>query len=261
MRLSVITVSFNVASEVDRTIDSIVAQTYRDIEWVVVDGGSRDGTLERFRAASRAPDILVSEPDRGIADAMNKGVGLATGDAVLFMNAGDSFTAPDSASRLIAGWDWRRFPWAYGDARMRAEDGRPLFRRSEPDTAFASLLGRRCGVPHAAAVALRSLFADLGPFDGAYRLSFDYEFWVRCFAKGALPQHVPVEVADFYLGGASSDIVRREREWRRARAVNGLANPWHVEFRLAMITRCKAVLAPSVRRWRWAYRAKEMLGW
>lgn len=261
MRVSVITVAYNAAAEVERTIASIVAQTYPAMEWVVVDGGSRDGTAEMFAAASRRPDLLVSEKDQGIADAMNKGVRMATGKAVLFMNAGDAFAHPDSLADLIAGWDCERCPWAYGDAWMHAEDGSRLYLRSEPDPGFAALLASRCGVQHAASVVLRQLFVDLGPFDGRYRLTFDYEFWVRCFARGLLPQHVPSEVARFYLGGASSDIVRRDSEWRRARAANGMLNPWHREWRLAAITRMKSALSPVAKRWKPAYRIKEALRW
>lgn len=261
MKISLVTVSLNPGDELLRTVDSILAQDCAGLEWVVVDGGSRDGTQERLRGLARAPDILVSEPDRGIADAMNKGVRLTTGEAVVFMNAGDAFAEPASLSRLVAGWDRARHPWAFGDTWVHAADGRPLYLRAAPETAFRPLLGRRCGVQHAAAIAERALFERLGPFDEGFRLAFDYEFWVRCFARGALPQHVPGAVSRFYLGGVSGNIARRDGEWRRARARHGLLNPWWSEAWMAALSRAKHVTAPVLRRCRWAYRAKEALGW
>lgn len=260
-RISVITVALNPGDSLLRTIASILTQDLPGLEWVVVDGGSRDGTLERLRGLARGPDILVSEPDHGIADAMNKGVRLATGAAVVFMNAGDAFAEPASLSRLVAGWDRQRHPWAFGDSWVHAADGRELYLRSAPDTGFRQLLGRRCGVQHAAAIVERTLFDRLGPFDAAFRLTFDYEFWVRCFAHDALPQHVPGAVSRFYLGGVSGSIARRDGEWRQARARHGRLNPWPIETWLALVSWAKNLTAPLLRRCRWAYRAKEALGW
>lgn len=259
--VSVVTVALNPGATLDRTCTSVSAQTWPHLEWVVIDGASTDGTPERLRNLPRPPDILVSEPDRGIADAMNKGIARCTGDAVLFMNAGDAFAEPESLTRLVAGWDRSRHAWAFGDAWMHAEDGRPLYLRQAQDTTFARLLGRHCGIQHAAAIVTRTLFDQLGPFDGAFRLAFDYEFWVRCYAHQRLPQHVPVPVSRFYLGGASADRARRDDEWRRARARHGLLNPWPVERWLDVVSRMKRVTAPLLRRCRWAYRAKEALGW
>lgn len=261
MKVSVVTVALNPGDSLLRTIDSILAQDLPGLQWVVIDGGSRDGTLERLRGLARQPDILISEPDRGIADAMNKGVRLATGEAVVFMNAGDTFAEPASLSRLVAGWDRTRHPWAFGDSWVHGAEGQALYLRSATDTGFRQLLGRRCGVQHAAAIVERSLFDRLGPFTAEFRLTFDYEFWVRCFAKGALPQHVPGAVSRFHLGGVSGNIARRDGEWRRARALHGLSNPWPLEAWLALVSRTKHLSAPLLRRCTWAYRAKEALGW
>lgn len=258
---TVVTVCRNVRNEVQRTIDSIQAQSGISFEWVVVDGASTDGTPDAFRSPGRTPDILVSEPDGGIADAMNKGIGLAHGNAILFMNAGDAFASPNALASLVSGWDRTRHAWAYGDSWIHAADGRQLYLRREANSSFRPLLSRRCGVQHAASIVDKSLFARLGPFDTSYLLTFDYEFWVRCFAAGFSPQHVPTIVSRFHLGGASGNVMHRDMEWRRARKRYGLANACVVEAWLLAITAAKAIAGPIVHRFRWAYRAKEALGW
>lgn len=259
--LSIITVCLNPGKELTRTVDSILAQDMPGIHWVVIDGGSRDGSVERLLALPRPPDLLLSEPDHGIADAMNKGVRLAKGRSVVFMNAGDAFAEPCSLSRLCTGWDTTRHDWAFGDAWIHDSDGRQLYLRRESSTSFRDLLGRRCGVQHAAAIVRRTLFGELGPFNDSFRLTFDYEFWTRCFAAGRTPQYVPGAVSRFYLGGVSGDIARRDREWRQARRMHGLENRWIIETQLALISKAKHLLAPLVRHCRWAYRLKESLRW
>lgn len=259
--VSVVSVCLNPGDEIDRTVASILSQDHPRIQWIVIDGGSRDGTIERLTALPRVPDILISEPDRGIADAMNKGIAQATGHSVLFMNAGDAFAGPSSLSGLVAGWNPSVHPWAYGDAWIHARDGRPLYLRAGSNTAFRPLLGRRCGVQHASAIVRRSLFDELGTFDGSFKLTFDYEFWVRCFAKGCTPQYVPGPVSRFYLGGVSGNIAHRDREWREARTRHGLSNPWLVETWLTGVSQLKHLTSPLLRRCRWAYRVKEALGW
>ena len=100
-KVTVVTVVFNGARDIARTIESALAQRYPHIEYVVIDGGSRDGTQDIVRRYSRV-DVFVSEPDRGVYDAMNKAVARASGDYLLFMNCGDVFEGPDALSKAMA---------------------------------------------------------------------------------------------------------------------------------------------------------------
>jgi glycosyltransferase involved in cell wall biosynthesis len=261
MNISVITVCLNPGRDIDRTIQSIVTQSHLALQWIVIDGGSTDGTVELLKSLSRPPDRLTSERDNGIAEAMNKGIAQACGDAVVFMNAGDAFAEPSSLARLVSGWDATSHPWAFGDAWVHAQDGQELYARTASDTSFRALLSRHCGIQHASAIVLRRLFEEIGLFSGDYRLAFDYEFWVRCFAQGKIPQHVPGAVSRFYLGGVSGNIAKRDKEWQLARARHGLSNSWPLETWLTTVSRAKHITAPLLRRCRWAYRVKEALGW
>lgn len=100
-RVSIITVTYNAESLLERTLQSVLSQRYADKEIVVVDGQSSDGTVAVIKRHAAAIQSWVSEPDKGIYDAMNKGVRMATGDWILFMNAGDTFASDDVLQRLF----------------------------------------------------------------------------------------------------------------------------------------------------------------
>ena len=104
IRISIVTITYNAARTLQRTLDSVLSQTYPHIEHLIIDGASKDDTLriaEQYQAASRHEVIIQSEPDRGLYDAMNKGLQKATGDYIVFLNAGDSLYAPDTIQTVV----------------------------------------------------------------------------------------------------------------------------------------------------------------
>jgi glycosyltransferase involved in cell wall biosynthesis len=255
MSLSVITICRNPGRAIERTCAALAEQT-QPCEWVVIDGASTDGTPERLRALPRPPDVLVSEPDQGIADAFNKGLARASGEAVLFLNAGDALVGPQALSDLAAAWDRGRHAWITAGAEVRREDGGLLYTRLPPADP-RRLLRPVCRIVHPATLCDTALLRAAGGFDATFRNSMDYELWLRLYARGQLPQISPVVVARFFVGGASSDLRRRLAEDRRARARHGLANGRLAEVRQGLIAGLKSI-AP---RGGWAYRVKERLGW
>ena len=114
-RVSIITVTYNAESLLERTLQSVLSQRYADKEIVVVDGQSSDGTVAVIKRHAAAIQSWVSEPDKGIYDAMNKGVRMATGDWILFMNAGDTFASDDVLQRLFDAVDPAQADVIYGD--------------------------------------------------------------------------------------------------------------------------------------------------
>lgn len=104
MKVSIVTITFNAARTLQRTLDSVVCQTYADIEHLIIDGASKDDTLAialQYQEQSRHEVVIQSEPDRGLYDAMNKGLQKATGDYLVFLNAGDSLYAPDTIETVV----------------------------------------------------------------------------------------------------------------------------------------------------------------
>lgn len=104
--LTIITVCFNIKDEIERTCQSIVNQTWQNFEWIVIDGGSTDGTVDILKKYSDRINILVSEPDKGIYNAMNKGIKLSHGEWLNFMNGGDRFTSNDVLKEVFSGKEY-----------------------------------------------------------------------------------------------------------------------------------------------------------
>lgn len=254
--VSIVTINRNTGSTIKRTIASVIEQQH-PFEWVVVDGASSDNSLDELRRYVRSGDHLISEPDLGIADAMNKGLRLASGTAVVFLNAGDAFSGPNALSTLVNVWNRNRFRWVTAGGEVRREDESLLYRRSPPAGGPRALLSTECRIWHAATLCETALLRDVGGFDVSYRSSMDYELWLRLCARGFAPQICEAVVARFYVGGTSANPLRRLVEDRRARAAHGWANPWWVEARLGLVARLKSM----VPRPAWAYRLKERLGW
>lgn len=216
---SVVTVCRNAAAEIGRTLDSVAAQTCRDFEYLVIDGASTDGTAEivrRWAGEGGTRFRLVSEPDRGIYDAMNKGLALANGELVVFLNAGDAFADADTLAAVETAYRRHRRPDVlYGDVWLEHPDGRRELR------AYPDLSGRflwRNTVVHQTIFARRDLFARTGPFDVRYRYCADFDWLLAAWVGGARCVRLGVPTAVFGTGGLTGrayvmherfDILRR----------------------------------------------------
>lgn len=201
-QFSIITITFNGASYLRETIESVLAQDFADFEYLLVDGGSTDGTLDIVRkyAARDARIRWVSEPDGGIADAMNKGVRLATGDIVAHLHSDDTYLP--GALRRVADAFARHARWLTGCLRHVNERGELLYdTRLKSDYSLESLL-RRNLIGHPATFIRRELFAEVGGFDNTLRYAMDYDLWLRIALRyPVLP--LPSLLATFRVHAAS----------------------------------------------------------
>jgi glycosyltransferase involved in cell wall biosynthesis len=210
--VSVVTVCRNAAETVEACVASVLGQAWPAIDYVVVDGASTDGTLailERHRAGIAT---LLSEPDRGIYDAMNKGLARATGEFVLFLNADDRFAGPGAVADAMAAI--ARAPRAdvyYGSLELRHGEDRMRHDPVPPDRAAEDLvLG--C-LPHQATFARRAVFDRTGPFDLRWRRHADYDWWLKVLADPTLRvERIGTLVASYAMGGASADLVKGQPE-------------------------------------------------
>lgn len=194
-RISVVTAVRNGRGTIDACLDSVAAQRYAGLEHVVVDGASTDGTVDRLRLRTDARLRWVSEPDAGVYDAMNRGVGLATGDYLLFLGADDVLLVDlVEVARYLVDARTIYYGDAYWPARGRRYDG-PF---------GASKLARR-NICQQAIFYPRAVF-ERHSFDLRYRLQADWELNMRCFSDPAFRfEYVPVVVARYNdLDGAST---------------------------------------------------------
>lgn len=181
--LSVITVTWNAAATLERTIKSVREQSWPFIEHLIIDGGSEDGTLELIDNHAHEGLRWVSEPDKGLYDAMNKGVAMATGDYLCFLNAGDTFFAPDSVERMMRSFEDASAPdIIYGETAIVDDAGTFLHMRrlKAPENLGWKSFRQGMVVCHQAFMVKRELFE---PYDLAYRFSSDFDWSIRMMKK------------------------------------------------------------------------------
>lgn len=221
MKISVVTVCLNSEATIAHTVRSFLAQTHPDKEMVVVDGRSRDGTLGIVRSLASSDIRVISEKDRGLYDAMNKGLALYAGEAVGFLNSDDAFHDPGALARIASGLE--RAEAVHGGLLMvtdhaskrpvRSWDGEP-FRRG----AF------RWGwmPPHPTFYVRRALAERTGPFNLDYRIAADYDYMLRALElHAASAAFVPGILVDFMVGGTSTKgiaaVIKANLECARSR--------------------------------------------
>ncbi|MDB5140597.1 MAG: PGL/p-HBAD biosynthesis glycosyltransferase [Mucilaginibacter sp.] len=198
--LSVITVVYNNVPNIEGTILSVLNQTYPNIEYIVIDGLSTDGTVEVINKYKSRIAKFISEKDAGIYDAMNKGLAIATGDYVIFMNSGDAFYATDTVEQVFAS-----APGAdiyYGETEMIDAGGRSLGQRRHKAPGQFNWRSFKYGmsVSHQAIYIRRTLTE---PYDKRYQLSADIDWIIRAARKAKKIVNVNRYVARYLVGGMS----------------------------------------------------------
>ncbi|WP_256010682.1 glycosyltransferase family 2 protein [Desertivirga xinjiangensis] len=198
--LSVITIVYNNVRDIERTILSVVNQSYSNIEYIIIDGGSTDGTLEIIRRHQTKISVLISEKDAGIYDAMNKGLSKASGDYVLFMNSGDEIYALDTVQKVFdTELDADIY---YGETEMFDENWNSLGQRRHKAPEKLTLKSFKYGmsVSHQAIYVKRSLSR---PFNSAYCLSSDIDWVLHAIRNAKRIVNTRIYVAKYLVGGMS----------------------------------------------------------
>lgn len=218
MKLSVITINYNNAEGLRKTVESVSAQTFcGDVEYIIVDGGSTDGSKDIITAHSGLLASWVSEPDSGIYNAMNKGVRMACGDYCLFMNSGDSFHSGDVLQKAIPLLDGTEFIIG----RYMLIDSGELTSIEEPLTMMRFYTE---SVPHQATFIRRDLLLE-EPYDESLRIVGDWKFFTKKLIVENLPyKFVDLVIADYDCHGVSStDVAQVQKE--RAKVYGELFPP------------------------------------
>ena len=199
-KLSVITIVYNNVRDIERTVLSVLNQSYANIEYLVIDGVSNDGTLGILKKYEGKISRLISERDKGIYDAMNKGLALANGDYVLFMNSGDEIYASDTVEKIFATESDGDI--YYGETEMYDENWKSLGQRRHRAPDHFTWKDFRFGmcISHQAIYIRRSLTE---PYDLNYQLSSDIDWIIRATKKAKKIVNVKMNVAKYLMGGMS----------------------------------------------------------
>ena len=229
--VSVITVVFNGVEYLQQAITAVANQTYPNVQHIIIDGASTDGTISVIEHNQSRLAFWKSEPDRGVYDAMNKGIEVVTDPEsyIVFANADDSLNSPDAIEQVIArsgGEDLVYGKMVFTDGNVSGVLGREV---ELSDLARETLC-------HPATLVRRRVFDELGKFDTDFRIAADYDFIVRAFAAGVTTKFVDVIVSRMRMGGLSDDrfmLSCRERKEvirRHFPLLQRLAGVWQVNL-------------------------------
>ena len=213
-KISIITITFQAEAYIQRTLDSVHAQGHRDqFEYIIVDGNSRDQTMSLIQNASIKPDVLISENDKGIYDAMNKGLAKATGEYVMFMNAGDEFASDDTLKTILNHLS-KNPDILYSDANFVDLKRNFMDKRSEatPHQLPQNLTWRdfKFGmlICHQSFICKKSI----APFFSLeYQLSSDIDWEIQCLKAANKISYMPEPICNYLMGGAS--VKNLKKSW------------------------------------------------
>lgn len=210
MKLSIITINYNNHDGLRKTIDSVICQTCHDFEWLVIDGGSTDGSRELIESNSNHFAYWVSEKDTGVYNAMNKGIAQARGEWLLFLNSGDCLCAPDTLEKAFA-HEWTG-DVMYGNAYYVNPDCSYRIKR-DPDTVGISFLLNQTFCHQA--TFIKSSLLKANPYDEQFPIAADWAKWFQLMIEGKRFEHIDEFICNFDTSGIGStmtDALLQERE-------------------------------------------------
>lgn len=213
--VSIITPSFNQAEYLDQTIRSVLGQTYPHIEYIIMDGGSTDGSVDVIKKYEGEITAWVSEQDRGQTDAINKGFNRASGEILAWLNSDDTYASPqtvaDAVNFLAA---HPEVAMVYADCDFIDETGKVIGKFASRQTDYAKLRTGYVHIPQQTMFFRSTYWKQLGPLDPSFYFAMDYDLWVR-IAKHAPIQYLSGKTwANFRIHTSSKTNVNDERGWQ-----------------------------------------------
>ena len=195
-KISIITIAYNSEKTIEQTIKSVISQSYPHKEYIIVDGLSTDNTLNIVNSYANQIDCIISETDKGISDAFNKGINKATGDLIVLINSDDELL-PEALQIVSDTWDGKSDVWS-GDYTAWNEQTGQSFTIC-PSLDFPTPPYFRRAV-HQGRFITKKLYERIGLYDESIRYPMDLEFLMRAYRNGATFQYIPHSVAKFRLG-------------------------------------------------------------
>lgn len=227
-KISIITVCFNSAETIRATIESVVTQSYPDIEYIIVDGASTDGTLDIIEEYYHDIDCVISEPDKGIYDAMNKGICAASGDVIGILNSDDIYSDCDVIREVAEQFETSSVDSVYADLVMvRRDNADKILRYYSSENFRISRIRLGWMLPHPTFFVRKRCYSDYGLYKLGYRVSADFELITRFLWKERIThKRIPRPIIKMRQGGISSTgffgRIHQNYEIVRACRENGL---------------------------------------
>ncbi|MCX6757912.1 MAG: glycosyltransferase family 2 protein [Candidatus Nomurabacteria bacterium] len=236
MKISIITTSLNSEKTIENTIKSVLSQNYSNIEYIVVDGGSTDKTLEIVKKYENKIIKIISEKDNGLYDAMNKGIKLATGDIISILNSDDFFNNDKVLSVIAESFKDEKIDAVYGDISYFSDDISKVTRYWHVGEYSEKKLSNGWIVPHPALFLRKVVYDKCSYFNIDFKIAADYEFILRLLKIYHIKvKYIPIILVRMYNGGISASSLHQRingwKELKRAWIVNNLKIPLFFIFR------------------------------
>jgi glycosyltransferase involved in cell wall biosynthesis len=236
MKISIITVCYNSANTIEKTILSVANQTYKNIEYIIVDGNSKDSTIEIIKRNEDKISKWISEPDKGLYEAMNKGIKMATGDIVGILNSDDTFNSNTVVEEIVDFHKRNNIEASVGNIIQHKENGKIVrlysSKKWNPEKLKIGFMP-----PHPSIFFKRELFEKYGNYFLGFKIGADYELITRFFLKNKIIwKYSGITTTSMLVGGLSSSGAQSykliTKEIQKALAMNGIPfSPFKIKMR------------------------------
>ncbi|SDS34194.1 glycosyltransferase [Gillisia sp. Hel1_33_143] len=238
MKISIITIVYNRAHCIEDCIKSVLSQTYSNVEYLVIDGGSTDGTAKIIEKYADKIDYYISEKDEGIFDALNKGIKNATGEVIGILNSDDFFYSEQTLSQIIEAFQYSGAELVYAKGLFVSETDITKIKRIYPSNSFKKVFLNFGWIPlHTTIFVKKEVFENYGCYNDGYRIASDYEISLRWFKNDEISKFYLNEwVVKMRLGGLSTSAkfqLRKSREDLRIISKYKLSGIFTLSFKIA----------------------------
>jgi glycosyltransferase involved in cell wall biosynthesis len=212
MRVSLVTPSYNQVKYIEETIQSVLSQHYPDIEYIIVDGGSTDGTVDIIKKYENKLAYWVSEKDKGQTDAINKGFARAKGDILAWINSDDCYEPGAVSAAVKFLQEHPHVGMVYGDCNFINQSGKVIGKFNAAQTDYRLIRQGYVHIPQQAMFFRADLWKQVGPLDPSFYFAMDYDLWTRIAARSEI-RYVPQTWANFRLHTSGKTIMADDRCW------------------------------------------------